>query len=144
DVKRADVSWSSRQVLGYKRPLNQQVLIYDAGRRGPHRHALCLLAQSFVKIDATSTSKSFDRFAGARVERVEKVIKADEDSRAGIAVGPVSQPAITLLSRDFLAAVKVEVPQQLPCGCVQRDDSQTWRGRIQHTPDDDRVALHLR
>src|SRR5216117_1961425 len=76
-----------------------------------------------------------------RVQGVEELLHSDEDPlvRAVAPIGNAADPAA--FSAHLAAVVRVEAPQQLAGGGIQRHDVETDGRRIQYDVDQDRIFL---
>src|SRR5207302_382933 len=94
-----------------------------------------------------NTSAPPERADGAprlRVQRVEKLLHADEDSLV-LAVPPIRDTANSSPSAAHVpAAVRVEAPHQLPRRGVERHHVETGGRGVQHPVDHDGIDLQLR
>ncbi len=133
----ANVAGRRRESFGVASTEDHQVLVNDAGAGEIHRLGSSRrTAEIFTQVDAACISKRRDRFARGGVQSVDEVHDADEDAPV-FAVGPVGQTAIRLCAANS----GVELPQELACCGIQRENFLRWSDAVEQPVDDNGACL---
>src|ERR1700751_1311542 len=83
-------------------------------------------------------SKAIDGVARVSIEGVEVIHHAYENSMFSSAP-PVGETADRLLAMD----ARIELPFELSCGRIERDDLLRWRNCVKHSVDDQGIGQHV-
>src|SRR6266850_1283786 len=112
NVVRPDVSGCSTLLFANPHPLDQQILVNDAGARRDEVGVADVTRQSSSEVDRTGIAERANGPAGAGVERVKTATGGEEDSPLA-SVRPVHHAAIHMSQSGARCVVRgawVELP----------------------------------
>ncbi len=135
----ADMSGRRGQRLAHHAPENEQILVNHTRRSGADRDFLGIAPEPFTQIHSAGFTEARDKLACPRIQRIKKMARRNIDAAL-----PIGKAAIAEFPHDLSAFTRIEAPEQLSAGGVERNHSKPGSGGVERAVHDNGIALHFR